>query len=261
MTITRSIVQKKISRHSNSFAETSESHTASVTGVVYREESHVKLDNTHWCASRNGRFSVCRCSAFRHDLFASLSPRCKHKCPTNIMNAHKPVDLESIVMPQFCNPGSLISRGSDAIGPLTLTLRADKLDTEIRMEAPVVIFPKLRGPVTEVSNQTLYEMQGRRCKSCFRKKPLCDLTYDHRVSKLSRGLKDMENVELMCDPCNNVKCSTNMADFIWQRWKHAIRSPFLCEATGTVASAGVGLEPKSPENHRFEILALPVASC
>ena len=192
----------------------------------YREESHLKLDDIHWFSIRNGRCSVCRCSAFRHDLFSFLSPRCKHECPTNIMKAHNSIDLESIVMPQFCNPGSPIFRGSDSSGPITLTLRADNTDTEIRMEAPVVKYPRLEGPVTEVSKQTLYEMQDRRCNACFRKKPLCDLTYDHRVPKSSRGPKDMENAELMCAPCNNEKGSTNMADFIWQRWKHAIQPLF-----------------------------------
>ena len=138
------------------------------------------------------------------------------------MKAHNSADLAGMTMPQFCNPDSTLRRGAETSGPVTLEIREERTGTVFRMEAPVVTYPRLEGPVTKASNQTLYEMQDQRCNACFQKKRLDDLTYDHRMPKSRSGPRDMANAELMCASCNHAKNNKDMADFLWARWQHKL---------------------------------------
>ena len=106
----------------------------------------------------------------------------------------------------------------------------------IQMEAPVVTFPRLEGPVTKTSRQTLYEMQDRRCNACFQKKRLDDLTYDHRMPKSRSGPRDMANAELMCASCNHEKGNKDMINFLWERWKRKRYPQKVCKQSGGVPS-------------------------
>ena len=189
----------------------------SYRGEVCWQQGELRMFTIH-----NGRCSMCGCSAFRHDLFSLYPPRCRHQCPTNIMKAHNSADLAGLTMPQFCNPDSPLRRGAQTSGPLTLKLRENTTGTMIQMQAPVVTYPRLEGPVTKASMQTLYEMQDQRCNSCFQKKRLDDLTYDHRMPKSRSGQRDMANAELMCAPCNRAKGNKAMAQYLWKRWRHRV---------------------------------------
>ena len=151
--------------------------------LSYRGEVCWKLGDLRMFTIRNGRCSVCSCSAFRHDLLTLYPPRCRHECPTNTMRAYNSVDLAGMTMPQFCNPDTPLRWGMDTGGPVTLEIREENTGTVWQMEAPVVKYPRLKGPVTKTSVQTLFEMQDRRCNACFQKKRLDDLTYDHRMPK------------------------------------------------------------------------------
>ena len=194
--------------------------------LSYRDVISWQLGDLRLFVIRNGRCSVCGCSAFRHDLLSFYPPRCKHECPTNIMKVHNSYDLASMTMPQFCNPDSPLRIGAQTGGPVTLRLREESTGTEIQMEAPVVTYPRLEGPVTKASKQTLFEMQDRRCNACFQKKRLCDLTFDHRIPRSKRGRRDMENAELMCASCNQEKGNKDMAGFLWARWEDELQSLF-----------------------------------
>lgn len=138
------------------------------------------------------------------------------------MKAHNSTDLVGLSMPQICNPDSPLRRLADTGGPIKLELREETTGTGIQMEAPVVTYPRLEGPVTRASKQTLYEMQDQRCNACFQKKQLDDLTYDHRLPKSRSGPRDMANAELMCAPCNQEKGNKDMAHFLRGRWKHLL---------------------------------------
>ena len=139
------------------------------------------------------------------------------------MKAHNSSDLAGMTMPQFCNPDSPLRRRAETSGPVTLEIREERTGTVVQMEAPVVTFPRLEGPVTRASKQTLYEMQDRRCNACFQKKRLDDLTYDHRMPKSRSGPRDMANAELMCASCNHGKGNKDMVNFLWERWKHKLQ--------------------------------------
>ena len=191
--------------------------------LSYRGEVCWQLGDLRMFAIHNGRCSVCGCSAFRHDLLSLYPPRCRHECPTNIMKARNSSDLAGMTMPQFCNPDSPLRRREGTSGPVTLEIREESTGTVIQMEAPVVTFPRLGGPVTKASRQTLYEMQDRRCNACFQKKRLDDLTYDHRMPKSRSGPRDMANAELMCASCNHEKGNKDMINFLWERWKRKLQ--------------------------------------
>lgn len=189
--------------------------------LSYRGEVSWQLDALRMFMIYKGRCSVCNCSAFRHD-FTLYPPRCKNNCPNNVIKAHNSADLISVTMPQFCTPDTPARIGIKG-GPVTLELREEKAgSTVIRMEAPVVTYPRLKGPVTRASKQTLYEMQDRRCNACFQKKRLKDLTYDHRIPKSKSGPKDMANAELLCGPCNQSKDNKSMYGFLREKWKHSL---------------------------------------
>lgn len=191
--------------------------------LSYRGEVCWQLGDLRMFAIHNGRCSVCGCSAFRHDLLSLYPPRCRHECPTNIMKAHNSADLAGMTMPQFCNPDSPLRRGAETSGPVTLEIREERTGTVFQMEAPVVTYPRLEGPVTKASNQTLYEMQDQRCNACFQKKRLDDLTYDHRLPKSKSGPRDMANAELMCPSCNHAKDNKDMVNFLCERWKYKLK--------------------------------------
>lgn len=191
--------------------------------LSYRGEVCCQLGDIRMFAIHNGRCRVCGCSAFRHDLVSLYPPQCRHECPTNIMKVHNSSDLAGMAMPQFCNPDSPLLRGAETSGPITLEIREEQTGTVIQMEAPIVIFPRLEGPVTKASKQTLYEMQDQRCNACFQKKRLDDLTYDHRVPRSKSGSRDMANAELMCASCNHAKDNKDMVSFLWERWKHRLQ--------------------------------------
>ena len=74
------------------------------------------------------------------------------------MRAYNSVDLAGMTMPQFCNPDTPLRRGMDTGGPVTLEIREENTGTVWQMEAPVVKYPRLKGPVTKTSVQTLFEM-------------------------------------------------------------------------------------------------------
>ena len=187
--------------------------------LSYQGRACLQLGDLRIFAIHNGRCIMCGCSAFRHNLFSLYPPSCRHECPTNIMKAQNSSDLAGITMPQFCNPDSPLRRSQRISGPVTLEIREESTGTAIQMEAPVVTFPRLEGPVTRASKQTLYDMQDRRCNACFHKKRLDDLTYDHRMPKSRSGPRDMANAELMCASCNHGKGNKDMINFLWERWK------------------------------------------
>ncbi len=199
--------------------------------LSYRRELCWRLGDLRMFIIHNGRCSVCSCSAFRHDLFSLYPPRCKHECPTNIMKAHNSADLAGMTLPQFCNPDSTVRREAETTGPVTLELREEKTGTVIQMEAPVVTYARLEGPVTKASKLTLYEMQDRRCNACFHKKRLDDLTYDHRMPKSKSGPRDMANAELMCALCNHAKNDKEMFTFLWERWERELHSFLTAETS------------------------------
>ncbi len=182
---------------------------------------------------QDGRCVECGCSSFRHEL-SPLAPRC-NGCPTNSMRAINSADLVRLTMPQVCFPGTR-SRG-DILrsGPVTLEIQHPTLDAPIRMESPLVTWPRLSGPVTRASKGLLYEMQDKRCNACFERRQYNDLSYDHRTPRVRLGEKTIENAELMCGPCNNEKGSQDMFEFLYERWKHklcllvreALRNPAL----------------------------------
>ena len=126
-------------------------------------------------------------------------------------------------MPQFCNPDTPLRRRMDTGGPVTLEIKEENTGGTVwKMEASVVTYPRLKGPVTKASVQTLYEMQDRRCNACFRKKRLEELTYDHRRPRSRSGPRDMDNAELMCASCNHAKDNKDIGDFLWDRWKYKL---------------------------------------
>lgn len=168
-------------------------------------------------AINNGRCNICSCSAFRHKLLPLYPPQCRN-CPTNTMRAHNSVDLAGMTMPQFCHPDSPLRR-TTASGPIRLKITAEEGGMEWELNAPKVTYPKLEGPVTKASEETLYEMQDRRCNACFQNKPIGDLTYDHRVPKSKSGMRSIENAELMCAPCNHAKGNRDMFDFLYEKWR------------------------------------------
>lgn len=60
---------------------------------------------------------------------------------------------------------------------------------------------------SKVAKGHLYALYGRHCMACGRKPPEVKLTVDH-VVPLARGGEDsLDNYQLLCDPCNQMKAA------------------------------------------------------
>ena len=176
----------------------------------------MQLGEVRLYTARNGRCTICDCSAFRHTLIKPLYlVQCQFPCPSSTIRAYNS-DLAGLSLPQVCDPG--VRLPCQVGGPVTLELHSDALVDVLRLEAPVVTVPRTEGPVTEAARQSLYDMQDGRCNGCFKKQALCKLTDDHRVPKSRGGLKEIGNIELMCAPCNREKDNRGMYSFLWARY-------------------------------------------
>ena len=199
------------------------STTLAIQVFSYRPHKEVTLlfGKERLFTARVGKCIVCKCSAFRHALGPLYTTICRHPCPATTIKAHNSDNLVSLSLPQICNPSIKLPR--QIKGPIDISVSADTVDVEFRFDAPIVELPRREGPVTRATRKLLYEMQDRRCNGCFIRQELDNLTYDHRVPKSQGGLRDINNAELMCAPCNNQeKRSQDMYTFLWARHRHAL---------------------------------------
>ena len=77
---------------------------------------------------------------------------------------------------------------------------------------PKLIAKKTETPKTRETSgsyrehkQALYEAQGGFCNGCRYRFHTFHLTFDHVVAKSKGGSDDLENLQLLCQPCNNLK--------------------------------------------------------
>ena len=91
-------------------------------------------------------------------------------------------------------------------------------------EAPKVMEQRLTGEVREPSRRLRYERQDRRCNLCLERMPYEKMTSDHRVPRAKAGSLTLENLELLCDPCNQRKGDRPIAEALWTRWGTYLRS-------------------------------------
>ena len=74
---------------------------------------------------------------------------------------------------------------------------------ELILESPK---PNARNLPVQEARRLLIERDGKRCQGCGWEPPYSDyLQVDHKKPRSSGGVEDMDNLTLLCDPCNRMK--------------------------------------------------------